>query len=499
MKIESDTTRVRPSMAPVPPSTARADHATTDWILSPTACEVLKCLPDLANRVIARAPGRLEVMGGSAEYTGSLVLNLPLEQGVCVGAQPCEQHQLAITTLRTGGSGAPMCEPTVVPLDQLLDGQGSVVGAEQARSFVNSDRDVAARCVLGTVVEILREKRIPRLDRGLTLVVGSALGDRTDVGFEAALSAGTMVALSALFGVTLVPEEAAVLCQRVTSQWLDLPIGVGDPLCALLGEAGSLQEVHCASGTVAGRIRLPAGLAMVGIDSGVTRPDAMFKYTTARTAAFMGIGLIDCIIRHDGVHDTNWHGRLSEVSMSEFVERFRDRLPTKLAGSEYLQRFGETSDPVTKIDPTFAYKIRSRVEHHVYEHARTCQFAECLSRASREPGELDDAALAEAGELMSGSHWSYGQRCGLGNIETDLLVNLVREHGSEAGVFGAKATGRGCGGVVAVLMRATESARSAVDAAIQAYRSKTGKPGTLLKGSSPGAMLSGARRVASNS
>jgi L-arabinokinase len=96
---------------------------------------------------------------------------------------------------------------------------------------------------------------------------------------------------------------------------------------------------------------------------------------------------------------------------------------------------------------------------------------------------------------MNASHWSYGQRCGLGSIETDLLVNLIRRHGAEADVFGAKTSGRGCGGVVAVLLKSTEQALSAIDAAMTEYTSRTGHTPKLLRGSTPGALVSGAKRT----
>ena len=37
---------------------------------------------------IARAPGRLDVMGGIADYTGSLVLEATLDCGLCVDECP---------------------------------------------------------------------------------------------------------------------------------------------------------------------------------------------------------------------------------------------------------------------------------------------------------------------------------------------------------------------------------------------------------------------------
>ena len=96
---------------------------------------------------------------------------------------------------------------------------------------------------------------------------------------------------------------------------------------------------------------------------------------------------------------------------------------------------------------------------------------------------------------MNASHWSYGQRCGLGSIETDLLVSLIRRRGSEADVFGAKITGRGCGGVVAVLLKSTDQALSAVEAAMAEYTLQTGHTPRLYRGSTPGALVAGAQRL----
>ena len=53
---------------------------------------------------------------------------------------------------------------------------------------------------------------------------------------------------------------------------------------------------------------------------------------------------------------------------------------------------------------------------------------------------------------MYASHESYSA-CGLGSAGTDRLVELVRQAGPAAGLYGAKITGGGSGGTVAVLAR----------------------------------------------
>src|SRR4029078_5818311 len=48
---------------------------------------------------IARAPGRLDVMGGIADYSGSLVLELPISEATFVALQRDDSRQLTIVSL----------------------------------------------------------------------------------------------------------------------------------------------------------------------------------------------------------------------------------------------------------------------------------------------------------------------------------------------------------------------------------------------------------------
>jgi galactokinase len=185
-------------------------------------------------------------------------------------------------------------------------------------------------------------------------------------------------------------------------------------------------------------------------------------------------------------------GYLANISPSEYVRRFRNALPIKLRGKDFLAHFGQPAELEIGVRPDEVYKVRSRTEHHVYENDRTHRFIERLARARR-TGELD--ALIEAGELMYASHWSYGQRCGMGSIETDVLVNCIRERGPARGLYGAKVTGGGCGGTVAVLLSDTPTAREALDEACAAYTQKTGRQPMMILGSSPGTMAFGHRCI----
>ncbi len=488
MKVEREKTDLR-SSAP-PKGSVTVGGPDTDWTTSPLVTEVLEQLPAQPTRFVARAPGRLDVMGGLAEYSGSLVLNMPIGNHVCVAVQRRTDGDLSIVSTRSIGLDGNT--PFVIGLSQLYGPDESLIDPEHGRHLIPGNGAAMVRCVVGALVEMLRAGRASRLDGGLSVVVGSTLHELGGVGRDAAIVAAILTAAAATLGITLDPVEMAAVCQRVENYWLSVPVGIGDAVGVLLGKSNTLTELRCEPYAPAGSITLPDHLVLIGIDCGVVHPEAELKYTRVRTAAFMGQALINRIIQHDGAGRLQWDGILARISASDYVERFRDRIPTRLKGHEYLDRFGETGDPLTRIEPDFIYKIRSRTEHHIYEHARACQFVETLSRAIR---NSDDRALKTAGDLMYASHWSYGQRCGLGSVETDLLVHLIREHGPDADIFGAKITGKGCGGVVAVLMRAGDLGAAALDAAIERYQSKTGRTATVVRGSIPGALVTGVRRM----
>jgi L-arabinokinase len=92
------------------------------------------------------------------------------------------------------------------------------------------------------------------------------------------------------------------------------------------------------------------------------------------------------------------------------------------------------------------------------------------------------------GALMYQSHASY-TACGLGSRGTDAIVELVRAEGPANGLYGARITGGGSGGTVAVL------GRSDADATIarirERFRTITGYAPLVFSGSSEGAARAG--------
>ena len=89
---------------------------------------------------------------------------------------------------------------------------------------------------------------------------------------------------------------------------------------------------------------------------------------------------------------------------------------------------------------------------------------------------------------MYQSHASYSA-CGLGSKGTDDLVELVRAAGANLGLYGAKITGGGSGGTVAVLGK--RDAGAAVAEVARSFAKKTGHMPYIFSGSSPGSAAFG--------
>jgi L-arabinokinase len=175
-------------------------------------------------------------------------------------------------------------------------------------------------------------------------------------------------------------------------------------------------------------------------------------------------------------------GYLANVTPAEFERTFLQHLPQEIRGEEFLSRYSGIADTVTTIDRARVYKVRRPAAHPVYEHHRVKMFRQLLlSPASEEQRML-------LGELMYQSHESYSA-CGLGSRGTDLIVSLVRAEGPSKGMYGARITGGGSGGTVAVLGRA--DAHPAIHRIVEAYEKRMGYRPYIFSGSSDGAVKFG--------
>ena len=458
--------------------------------------DVLRDHDDLFDReaplLVARAPGRLDLMGGIADYSGSLVLQLPLAAATLVCAQASDDGHV---TVRSPGVASIGAAPELsIPLAALAP-DGVWLDYDEARALLAADphRQWAAY-VVGALVVLGRERGL-RADHGLRLLVDSTVPAGKGVSSSAALEVAAMQAVCAVYGVTLSPRGLALLCQLVENRVVGAPCGVMDQMTSACGEAHRLLALRCQPAEVEGQVPLPPDLAVWGIDSGIRHAVGGADYGAVRVGAFMGYRIVADLAGlaveqvAEGrvvIDDPRWGGYLANVGPAEWEAAYRDRVPVALDGATFLARYGGTTDTATHVDPARTYAVRQPTAHPIHEHDRVQRFRAALG----EPAS--DASRRRLGAMMYASHDSYGA-CGLGSDGTDRLVALVRASDPGAGLLGAKITGGGSGGVVAVLAR--RGAEEAVTAVAAAYAQQSGRAATLLGGSSPGAAAFGQRRL----
>lgn len=436
-----------------------------------------------AELIITRAPGRLDVMGGIADYSGSLVLEMPIQEAAHVALQRDRERRLKVVSLSEDLTRELVFEMSLDDFER----DGQPVDYEAARRYFQ--RDAAqhwAAYVAGVFLVLMRERRV-RFDEGARILIVSRVPGGKGVSSSAALEVGVMQAVAAAFDLQLEAREIALLCQMVENLVVGAPCGIMDQMTSACGEPDQLLALLCQPAELQGVISIPAEISFWGLDSGVSHAVTGADYGSVRIGAFMGYRIISelaglkmsAVASGEPIHieDTRWGGYLANITPSEFEQEFARHLPERIVGAEFLARYRGTTDHVTRVDPEGSYAVRVATAHAIYEHHRVRLFAELLRDVASE------RRLELLGELMYQSHASYSA-CGLSVAGTDRLVELVREAGPGQGLYGAKITGGGSGGTVAVLGQ--RDSRPAVIGVAEKYAQETGHSPHIFAGSSPG-------------
>jgi L-arabinokinase len=417
---------------------------------------------------IARAPGRLDVMGGIADYSGSLVLERPIAEATCAAVQRIDERVLELISI-----GRPALS---VPLDVLVDDGAPIAYEAARRRFAHGDQHWAAY-VVGVFLVLARERGLP-LTSGARVAIASRVPEGKGVSSSAAVETAVMQACACAFDLTIAPRDVALLCQQAENHVAGAPCGVMDQMTCVFGEPDALMALLCQPAELQPSIPLPDGVAVWGIDSGERHAVSGCDYGSVRTGAFMGLRILTEHLSVPG-------GYLANVDPVDF-ERVASYVPEEMSGAEFLARYGGTSDVVTTVMPERRYPVRIPTAHPIHERPRAQAFRQLALE------QRDHSSGARMGALMYESHASYA-RCGLGSPGTERLVELVRAMGHDGGLYGARITGGGSGGTVAVIGH--RDASSAVMRVAEQYECETGKRAYVFSGSSPGVAAVGPQVV----
>jgi galactokinase len=398
------------------------------------------------------APGRLDVMGGIADYSGSLVLQKPIKEKTTVKFSFRNDGLVIARTFSKEEDE----QVFIIEYQALLMEDGKVDFDKAREVFKSKIGGTWAAYIVGCLLVLQKEKGI--IVEGGEFEVRSEIPEGKGVSSSAALEIATMKALEKAFGLQFTGTEMAVMAQIVENRIVGAPCGLMDQLSCCFGKSNELLPIVCQPDKLLDSISLPKNIHFIGIDSGTRHHVGGNSYSDVRKAAFMGYSIIANFL---GVANNEiikarksalkshlpFSGFLTNISKDEWLEKFTKVLPNHMYGHEFMANFENTIDPITSINPDKFYAIKACSSHPVLENARIHEFYQLLLKLNN--NETDQPILVEMGQLMYQSHNSYSS-VQLGSSATDRIVEMVKEnHGN--GVYGAKITGGGSGGTVCIL------------------------------------------------
>ncbi|MBX0329927.1 hypothetical protein K2Z83_19870 [Oscillochloris sp. ZM17-4] len=425
---------------------------------------------------VARAPGWVDLLGGAVAYGGALALGWP-----------------------TGGSSFAALQPDPEPLIRIRAGDVEAnlpVDALRADGRPREYAEVAARvaaaappgapwwpAALGAWAALMREEFVD-FAGGARLLLRPADGP----GARESWAAATAQALVSAYGVRISPRELALGCRVALDRVGGRDGGALGAMASVCAPAGELLLLLPQPAWHWGGLHMPHGSAIwvLRVGDGPARGGE----ARCRAAGAMAYHMIaDAAGLTLEQADARWGGYLASVGTAGFSRRYRDLLPARLGGADFLARYAAPSG--VEIAPDESYPLRAAATLAVEGHLRSRSAVALLRAAASKAQREDDLQLV--GEMMAESHWLQ-RAAGLGDAHADRLADMVDAAGAERGLMGARAPAAASGATLVVLARA--GAEDELRAIAEAYAQACGEPVRLFGGSAPGASPAGTQEIA---
>ncbi len=370
-----------------------------------------------APTLIARAPGRINLIGEHTDYNGGFVLPAAINREIRMAARV---RAGAVTTrLRSANFGE----------SHEFDSAGSGIALPAKKGWANFFLAVADQFVR-------RGAKLPALDVAIDGDVPLGAGLSSSAAYEVCAA----VLYDHLCGTRIARRDIALLAQAAEhSPFVGVRCGIMDQFASALGAEAHALRIDCHSLDYDTVPFDPAGAAIVIINTNKPRELRDSDYNRRRAECEEGLARLRELAA-------------SDASAAGDAPHPRDpRFPTlrHVPAAVFARHEGDLPADVAR-----------RVRHNLSENARVNEFVAAL-----ETGDW-----TTAGRLLYASHTSLRDDFQVSCAELDAIVEIAR---TLPGVHGCRMTGGGFGGCAVALVRP-----DAVDAFAAAlapeYRRRTG-------------------------
>jgi L-arabinokinase len=368
------------------------------------------------NNSQGNAPARLDILGGIADYSGALVIEAPLDIYTKVSIVSRSDNEIH---LKSGLLDYQFDLSTILPF------RGEIISR---RAWEVSDAPKWSLYVLGCLFVLLDEYEFEI--SGLDIIVESQVPIGSGLSSSAALEMATLSAFRSHYNLDIPDIKLALFGQKAENKVVGAPCGIMDQLAVQVGQQGYVLPIICRPHDVLPPTKIPEEVQFFALDTGVRHDNSGSSYASVRTASLMGLRIISSYKKVEF---------LADLTLKDFLENFEKQLPSEIGGEEFINTYGDIEAGLVKIDPAKIYLVKSCASFPIYENDRSHQFLELLKAETADKDAL--------GKLMLASHEGY-QNCGISCPEADFLVSLVKK---TKGAYGARITGGGSGGSVAIL------------------------------------------------
>jgi galactokinase len=246
---------------------------------------------------VARAPGRVNLLGEHVDYNDGFVLPAAIDRATYIAFSPSTTDQTTLVAADlgeearfTGATLAGKTQPDGSPLPEWAHYPAGVAWA------------LGQAALAAPAMQAAFSSDIPR---------GSGLSS------SASIEMAFGVAWSRLGGWSLPPMQLALLCQQAENRYVGVNCGIMDQFASACGEAGRLMLLDCRSLEYR-TLPLPANTVIIVADTSVRRKLSSGEYNERRAACEEAVRLL--------VRDLPGIQSLRDVSLADF-NRLSHALP----------------------------------------------------------------------------------------------------------------------------------------------------------------------------